>query len=256
MAATGVGRHVLVTGGVGDIGLATALRLATDGHTVTAVDVVTDDDGASRLDEACTDATVRARLAYRRADVTDRDALDALVGSLDRLDVAIANAGVVRSAAFLDVTPEQWDAHLAVNLTGAFHTAQAAARRFVAEGTRGVLLFTGSWVGAVPWPEITAYTVTKAGLVMLARQAARELASHGIRANVVAPGIVDAGMARVQLRTEPQYAARAGRVVPLGTLQTAEQVAAAFSFLCSPDADYVTGATLLVDGGASLFAFD
>jgi NAD(P)-dependent dehydrogenase (short-subunit alcohol dehydrogenase family) len=77
-----------------------------------------------------------------------------------------------------------------------------------------------------------------------------------VRANLVAPGIVEAGMARVQLETEPQFAARATRVVPLGELQTVDQVAAAFSFLCSSDADYMTGSTLLVDGGASLYAFD
>jgi NAD(P)-dependent dehydrogenase (short-subunit alcohol dehydrogenase family) len=86
---------------------------------------------------------------------------------------------------------------------------------------------------------------------MLMRQFARELAGHRVKANLVAPGIVDAGMARVQLQTEPQYA---GRAVPLGERQTVDQVAAAFSFLCSSDASNMTGSTLLVDGGASLYA--
>jgi NAD(P)-dependent dehydrogenase (short-subunit alcohol dehydrogenase family) len=170
--------------------------------------------------------------------------------------VAIANAGTVASAPFLEITEAQWRTQLDVNLTGAFHTAQAAATRMVRDGVAGLLLFTGSWFGRVPWPEITTYVASKAGIEMLARQAARELASHGIRANVVAPGIVRAGLAKRQLETEPQYAARAARVVPLGELETVEQVADAFGFLCSPQSAYMTGSTLLVDGGASLFAFD
>jgi NAD(P)-dependent dehydrogenase (short-subunit alcohol dehydrogenase family) len=84
---------------------------------------------------------------------------------------------------------------------------------------------------------------------------ARELAGYGIRVNVVAPGIVWAGMARRQFETDPAYARRASGVVPLGEFGTAEQVAKATAFLCSPDADYMTGSVLLVDGGASLFQF-
>jgi NAD(P)-dependent dehydrogenase (short-subunit alcohol dehydrogenase family) len=253
----GTGRSVLITGGLGDIGAATALRLARDGHVVTVADLRDEQAGSAALDAAARDeADARERLRYARADVTDADDLQRVVDSMTEIDVAIANAGIVRSAPFLDITAESWQQHLDINLTGAFHTAQIAARRFVADGTAGLLLFTSSWVANVPWPEITSYTVTKAGLEMLARQAARELAGHRIRANVVAPGIVNAGMARVQLETEPRYAARASRVIPLGELQTVDQVAGTFSYLCSADADYMTGATVLVDGGASLHAFD
>ncbi len=88
---------------------------------------------------------------------------------------------------------------------------------------------------------------------MLARSMARELAAHRIRVNVIAPGIVFAGMARRQYETDPAYARRASVVVPLGELGTAEQVAQATAFLCSPEAAYMTGSVLLVDGGASLF---
>ncbi len=125
----------------------------------------------------------------------------------------------------------------------------------VARGTRGRILFTGSWVGEIPWPEIAAYCVSKAGVRMLARAMARELAGAGIRVNVVAPGIVMAGMARRQYETDPGYARRASVVIPLGEFGTVEQVAAATAFLCSADASYMTGSVLLVDGGASLFQF-
>ena len=190
-----------------------------------------------------------------QADVVDREAVDAALGAIDPLDVAIGNAGIVESAPFLEVTPEQWRAHLDVNLTGCFNVGQAAARLMVERGRPGRILFTGSWVGEVPWPDIAAYCVSKAGVRMLARSMARELAEHGIRVNVVAPGIVWAGMARRQFETDPAYARRASGVVPLGEFGTPEQVAKAAAFLCSPDADYITGATLLVDGGASLFRF-
>ena len=123
-------------------------------------------------------------------------------------------------------------------------------------GRGGHILFIGSWVQAIPWPGITAYTVSKAGLEMLARQMARELAADRIRVNVVAPGIVDAGLARKQREDDPSYAARIGKVIPLGRLQTAGQVAKVTAFLCSNDADYLTGMTLLADGGVSLFQYE
>ena len=122
-------------------------------------------------------------------------------------------------------------------------------------GTRGQVIFTGSWVGEIPWPEISAYSVSKAGVRMLARSMARELAGRGIRVNVVAPGIVMAGMAKRQYEMDPDYARRASVVIPLGEFGTAEQIAKAVGFLCSPDAEYMTGSVLLVDGGASLFQF-
>ena len=248
---------VAVTGGLGDIGSATGRRLARDGHSVTLVDLADLTSATAVIDGwERADPALGGRLRYAQADITNSSAVTAMVESQERLDAIIINAGTVRSAPFLTIDEDDWKHQLSVNLTGAFLCAQAAARRMVREGTRGLLLFTGSWVAHVPWPEITAYTASKAGMENVARQAARELAKYGIRSNVVAPGIVRAGLAKTQLETEPQYAARVARVVPLGELQTVDQVAAAFSFLCSVDSEYMTGATLTVDGGASLFAFD
>ena len=156
---------------------------------------------------------------------------------------------------FLEITPEQWQDHLDVNLTGCFNLGQSAARLMVARGHPGRIIFTGSWVQEVPWPEISAYSTTKAGVRMLARSMARELAPHKILVNVIAPGIVNAGLARHQLETEPQYARRVRHVIPLGELQSTAQVARATAFLCSDGADYMTGSVLLVDGGCSLFQF-
>ena len=108
----------------------------------------------------------------------------------------------------------------------------------------------------VPWPGITPYAASKAGLVAACRGIAREYARFGIRANVISPGIVDVGMAAKQWREEPDYRARASRAIPLGRLQSPEEVAQGIAFLLSDRASYMTGSTLLIDGGASLYPMD
>ena len=245
------GLGVAVTGAAGDLGGAMALELASRGAVVTMLDRVAEAEASERI------AAVGAfgSCSYRQVDVTDRAAVDAALAAVDPLDVAIGNAGIVKAAPFLEVSQTQWQSHLDINVTGCFNVGQAAARLMAERGTRGQIIFTGSWVGEIPWPEISAYSVSKAGVRMLARSMARELAANGIRVNVVAPGIVMAGMARRQYETDPEYAKRASVVIPLGEFGTAEQVAKATAFLCSPDSAYMTGSVLLVDGGASLFQF-
>jgi len=245
------GLGVAITGAAGDLGHAMSLELARLGAHVTMIDRLGDTEASERI------AAVGrvGNCGYVRADVTDRAAVEAALRALDPLDVAIGNAGIVESAPFLEVTSAQWQSHLDINLTGCFNVGQVAAQVMVERDRPGLVLFTGSWVGEIPWPEIGPYCVSKAGVRMLARSMARELAAHGIRVNVVAPGIVHAGMARRQYETDPAYARRASVVIPLGKMGTAEQVAQSVAFLCSPQATYMTGSVLLVDGGASLFQF-
>jgi NAD(P)-dependent dehydrogenase (short-subunit alcohol dehydrogenase family) len=247
------GRGVAITGGAGDIGAAMGRELSRQGASVTLIDRKSPEEAEPWVERA---RGGNGKVRYTEADVRDRGALDEALADVDPLDVAIGNAGIVDSAPFLEITEEQWQNHLDVNLTGCFNLGQAAARSMVEREKPGRIIFTSSWVQEVPWPEITAYSVTKAGLRMLARQMARELAPRGILVNVIAPGIVRAGLAKRQMETEPQYARRVKNVIPLGEPQTAEQVAAATVFLCSDAADYMTGSSLLVDGGCSLFQFD
>jgi NAD(P)-dependent dehydrogenase (short-subunit alcohol dehydrogenase family) len=194
----------IITGGAGDIGAAIGAELVRRGASVTLIDRKSEQEAEGWLARVGEVGSV----AYRQADVRDRPALERALRSVDPLDVAIGNTGVVESAPFLEITDEQWRTHLDVNLTGCFNLGQAAARLMVERGTAGRIIFTGSWVQEVPWPEIAAYSASKAGLRMLARSMARELARHRILVNVLAPGIVDAGLARRQLETEPQYARR------------------------------------------------
>ena len=244
-------KHVLVTGAGGDIGSAIVEHFLRDGASVTAIDIKSEGEILKRYSPAD-----HGRIKAVCLDLCDQAAVSALIHLGDPLDCVIGNAGVGGTAAFVDIDATFWQHTLDVNLTANFNLGQAAARHFIEHKTAGRIVFTGSWVGSVPWPEITAYTVSKAGLEMLAKQMARELAVHGIRVNVVAPGIVRAGLAGELLKTDPVYTKRAGKVVPLGEFQTASQVADVVGFLCSKAGEYITGTVLLADGGCSLFQFD
>jgi NAD(P)-dependent dehydrogenase (short-subunit alcohol dehydrogenase family) len=251
------GKRILITGGLGAIGRVVVEHLLEVSASV-AVNDVLEHAKAAELTRNAGWAGDRCR--YFRADVTEpddaRDLVEYAVAAMGGLDIAICHAGMVRSCPILDYPAGDWDRILDLNLKGAFLVAQAAARAMVAAGTAGKIIFTSSWVQDVPWPEITPYNVSKSGVKMLMRGMARELAPKGIRVNSVAPGIVGVGMARRQWDTEPDYRRRAQKAIPLGVLQTPESVADAMIFLCSSASDYMTGATLLVDGGCSLYPMD
>ncbi len=247
------GKTAIITGAAGDLGKAMARQLAENGAHVVMWDI---------LPRAAASAAIKsvqahdAAASYAEIDVRDRAAVERALDKLPRVDIVCANAGIVEAQPFLDISADAWQKHLDINLTGCFHVCQAAARKMVAAGGGGRLLLTSSWVAEIPWPEISAYTVSKAGVNMLVKQMARELAPHGILVNAVAPGIVNAGLAGRQLREEPQYAARVAKAIPLGAPGSPEAIAAAMVYLASPQTAYMTGSILTLDGGCSLFQFD
>ncbi len=275
-------RTVVITAGYGDIGRATCRRLCEEGATVimtgrkpvaagAAIAKATQDDAHRRQAERLSALGVpkpsaTGSIEYRVCDSASRDSIDALFADVcrshPRIDVVIGNAALVYNEPFLDLNPEHWQATLDLNLTGQFHVGQAAARIMVKQeplrspdcqrGVRGKILFNGSWVGEMPWAEGCSYAVAKAGLRTMVKAMANELAVHGIRVNVMAPGIVMAGLSKICYETDPKFAPRTQSVIPLREFGTVDQCADAFLFLAGDESDYITGATLLVDGGASI----
>jgi NAD(P)-dependent dehydrogenase (short-subunit alcohol dehydrogenase family) len=243
-------RHCVVTGGSGDIGRAICEVLAQDGYLVTMADVVDQEKGSAIAREVA--AAAGGRVTYRLVDQTSPGEVEKLFADLGQVELVVVAAGTVTAQPFLDIELSAWERQMSVNLTGAFVVAQQAAKTMVAHGTAGQVIFISSWVAARPWPEITAYTASKAGLDQLMRQMALELAPHRVRANAVAPGIVLAGLAKGQLENEPEYARRVATAIPLGELQTAQDIAHSVRFLASPGASTMTGSVLLVDSGCSL----
>ena len=247
------GKTALITGAAGDLGNAMTRHLAKNGAHVVMWDVKEADEAAAAVARV---QEYDAAAEYQTVDVRDRQAVDHAMNLIARLDIVCSNAGIVQAQPFLEVTTESWQYHLDVNLTGCFNVCQAAALKMVADQTAGRIILTSSWVGSIPWPEIAPYTVSKAGVNMLVKQMARELAPWRIRVNAIAPGIVDAGLAGRQLREEPQYAAWAAKVIPLIEPGTPEEIGEAVVYLAGPQSAYMTGSILTLDGGCSLFQFD
>ena len=170
------------------------------------------------------------------------------IAQMGTLDILVNNAGVQQHAAFLDAEPADYDRVLAVNLRAPFFVTQAFARHRVEQGGGGCVINNSSVHEELPFPNFTSYCASKGGLKMLARNLALELAPHGIRVNNVAPGAIETPINQA-LMNRPDTLARLLENIPAGRLGQPRDVAGAVAFLASADADYVTGTTLVVDGG-------
>lgn len=179
-------------------------------------------------------------------DVTDPDACQAMVDAADDLTGVVCNVGIGRGRGLVDTTAEDWDAAFAVNLRAHFLIAKAALP-VLPEG--GSIVFIGSVAGLQPGSRIPSYDSSKAGLIGLNRHVAIEAARKGVRSNVLAPGLIDTPLGRLASAGRPS---RAKTPVPLGRQGTAWEVASTAIFLLSDEASYITGQTIVVDGGLSL----
>jgi NAD(P)-dependent dehydrogenase (short-subunit alcohol dehydrogenase family) len=240
------GRVALVTGAGRGIGRGIALELARAGCRV-AVNYVTEpekaEETAAEIRALGRDAlTVEADISVSSAVVAMIDRVVAVFGGLD---IVVNNAGVQTWKPLLDVTEAEWDAVIDTNLKGCFLCTQAAAR-YMKDHGGGSIVNIGSGCNKIAFPNLVAYTASKGGIEMFTKVAAVELGPHAIRVNCVAPGAIEIERTKAEL---PDYAGTWGAVTPLGRVGYPLDVARAVVFLAGPEASFISGQTIWVDGG-------
>jgi NAD(P)-dependent dehydrogenase (short-subunit alcohol dehydrogenase family) len=248
------GRSALVTGGARGIGLAIATSLARSGMRVALADL---SDGVVAAAEELA-ATTGVRTAGIVADVTDGDSVDA---ALDRAAAAVGSptvlvnsAGIALEAGGLEMSREQWDRVMAVNVTGTFLACRAFARACVAAGATGSIVNVASMsarIVNVPQQQ-SAYNASKAAVEAMTRSLAVEWLPHGIRVNAVSPGYILTDMTRDVVAGQPERARLWRERIPAGEMGSPEDVAGVVAFLASDRSRYVVGQSIVVDGGYTI----
>lgn len=239
-------RVAIVTGATRGIGLAVALRLANDGY-----DIVANYRGDEDVAEAARtelEATGRT-IVMSKGDVSNSDEAGALIetalAELGQLDALINNAGITRDTLMMRMSEDDWDSVLSTNLKGAFLTSKAAIRPMIRQRSGRIVNMT-SVVGLVGNAGQANYASAKAGLVGLTKSMAKEVGSRGITVNAVAPGFIETRLTDVLNQDLKDTLLKQ---IPAGRLGQPEDIAGAVAFLVSPDASYITGHVLTVDGG-------
>lgn len=243
-------RTAFVTGASQGIGAAVAVALARDGFDVAV---------SSTRPEKLAGVTAALKAAGAAAvpvalDVCSHSgieqAMSEVIGAFGRLDVLVNNAGVPLRKLALEVTPAEWDAVMGANLTGTFFLTQHMGRHLIGSKRPGCIISIASTHGLVGRAERSTYGIAKAGIIHMTRMLAIEWAEHGIRVNAIAPGRVDSmSPARAATAADPKYLESALKRVPLRRFCSLEEVAQAVCYLASPRAEYITGQTLVLDGG-------
>ncbi len=232
------GKLAVVTGGANGIGFATAELLAANGAAVSIFDLEREDPQKAAKLIGATGFAV---------DVTRRESIDAAFAAAGTPDIVIANAGIATEADFLEQTTEAWERIVSVNLTGAFHTVQAAAR-LMKPRRSGAIVLTASTNSYDGEARLAAYNASKAGLLGLVHTAANELGPYQIRVNAVCPGLIRTRLTERHF-SDPEVLRDYFRHIPLGRGGEPAEVAQASIFLASGLAAFITGATLFIDGG-------
>ena len=243
------GKTALVTGSDQGIGQAIALRLAEEGADV-VVNYRKNRDGAESTRAQI--GKLGRRTASIQADVGQvadaRRLVEEAVAALGGLDILVNNAGIEKNASFIDVTEEDYNAVIAVGMSGAFFCTQSFARHRRTVNAGGKVINISSVHEELPFPHFTAYCMAKGGLKMMMRNLSIELAPLGITVNNVAPGAIRTPINQ-KLLSDPKLLEPLLANIPLNRLGQPADVAGVVAFLSSPDADYITGATIVVDGG-------
>jgi NAD(P)-dependent dehydrogenase (short-subunit alcohol dehydrogenase family) len=251
------GKVAVITGGASGLGLAVARQMAADGARLVLVDWDEATLEAATAEISDVGVEVRSLHGDVSEEATARAAMDLARSAFGRLDILFNNAGIdpLRARSVIETEVVDWDRVLDVNVKSAYLMSRAAIP-FMREGGGGSIVNTASVAGLKPGADETAYSVSKAAMVSLTQALALDFAAEGIRANCVCPGFMEMVMAdrRRDLTREQQAARAAGAAarVPLGRQGTYVEVAKAVLFLAGPDASYITGAALVVDGGMML----
>jgi glucose 1-dehydrogenase len=250
---------VLVTGSSSGIGAEIARAMARAGARV-AVNYASSKEGAERVVREIRDEGGTA--ASFKADVSREDQVvglfNAVLKEFGTVDILVNNAGVQKDAPFIDMTVEQWQRVLDINLTGAFLCAREAAKEFIRRGATGrspasgKIIFISPVHEAIPWAGHVNYAASKGGIMQLMKSVAQELAPHKVRVNSIAPGAIKTPINRPAWET-PEAEARLLKLIPYGRVGEARDIASVAVWLASDESDYVNGVTLFVDGGMMLY---
>ncbi len=245
-------RTVFITGASQGIGAEIAVAFARDGYDVAVSSTRAEKLSAvaSRV-EAAGARAVTVQLDVR-SQASIEQAMSEAVAGLGQIDVLINNAAVALKNAALDITPEEWDTMIGTDLTGTFFVTQQMGRHLVARRRPGCIISIASTHGLVALEERLAYGVAKAGVMHMTRMLAYEWAEHGIRVNAIAPGRVNTASREISL-SQAGFREKMLARVPLKRFAESAEVAAAASYLASPAAEYITGQTLVLDGGLTAY---
>jgi glucose 1-dehydrogenase len=254
------GQSALITGASSGIGLAIAQAFAGAGANV-AINYHSGRDEAEALAQKLGAAGVRAIAVG--GDVSDEAAVEAMmsraVERFGRLDIVVANAGLQKDAAFADMTLDEWRKVIDVNLTGQFLTCRAAVRRFLAQDerddlsrARGKIICMSSVHEVIPWAGRINYAASKGGVMLMMKSLAQEVAPSRIRVNGIAPGAIRTPINEEAWNSE-EALAKLLKLIPYGRIGEPEDVGRAAVWLASDESDYVTGTSLFVDGGMTLY---
>jgi 3-oxoacyl-[acyl-carrier protein] reductase len=239
------GQVALITGGARGIGRAIALLFAKEGADIAVADV-----NLEETQKTVQDIEVLGRKALAlQMDVTDytkvEEGLNKILDKLGKVDILVNNAGITKDNLFLRMSQPEWDAVLNVNLKGAFNCIKAVAKPMLKQG-RGRIINIASIIGIIGNPGQANYSASKAGLIALTKTAAKEFASRNINVNAVAPGFIQTEMTA---RLPDELKDKMKETIPLNRFGSPEDVAATCLFLASGDSNYITGQTVIVDGG-------
>jgi glucose 1-dehydrogenase len=242
------GKVAVVTGAAAGNGRAIALRFASEGCHLALSDINL--EGVQETARMAAEHGVRTSVT--RTDVTQRVAVEAMVAQavaeLGPLDILVNNAGIFFNASVDEMTDEQWDRMIGVNLTSVFLVSQAVIRHWLAHERRGAIIHLASISSSIAFTRSAHYCAAKSGVTAFSRCLALEYAGRGIRSNCLAPGFIETAMTRATL-SDPEQAARFMQRIPMGRFGQPEDVADAALFLASDESRYVTGDMLYVDGG-------